>query len=223
MVKKVLSLTALVLCLLILVSPPVTAASPAFTDISGHWAERTIVQFADAGIISGFPDGTFRPDQTVTRAELAAILTRAFDLNEAFPVTFSDVDPGAWYYAYLQLAARFIPNHQFGESNFAPNARAHRIDAAAAFVSIELYTTGMAIDMPTYEEIARQVRATFRDTDYLYGDISFPNVQQLFRVTWLAHHLGLMEGCPDGYFRPAWGVRRAEVLTIIARMLPGTE
>lgn len=220
MVKRVLSLIALALCLSSLAPPPAVAVSPSFTDIGGHWAEEVIERFSDGGIISGFPDGSFRPNQAVTRAELAAILTRAFDLNEEVPFAFSDVDSEAWYYAYLQFAVRFIPNHQFGESYFYPNANAHRIDVAEAFVLIKLDIEGIAIDMPTYEEIARQVRELFRDTDYHYGDISFPNVQRLFRITWLAHHLGIMEGCPAGYFRPAWGVTRAEVLTIIDRMLP---
>ena len=130
------------------------------------------------------------------------------------------MDPGAWYYEYLKFAVRFIPDHQVGGPYFRPNAVAHRIDVAETFVSIKLYTTGIVIDMPTYEEIAEQLRATFRDAEYQHGDISFPAVRRLFRVTWLAHHLGLMEGCPNGYFRPAWGVRRAEVLTIIGRMLP---
>ena len=213
--KRFLSLTALILCLSILTSPPAAAASPAFTDISEHWAESTIERFADAGIISGFPDGSFRPNQNVTRAELAAIITRAFDLSEEVSFEFPDVDHEAWYYEDLKFAARFVPTHQFAEPGFHPNISAHRSDVAATFVLIKLYITGLAIDMPTYEEIGQQVRDTFRDIDYQVGDIR----NLLFRFTWLAHHLGIMEGCPDGYFRPAWGVTRAEVLTIIDRML----
>ena len=218
--KRLRRLIVLVLCLFILAPLPAVAASPTFTDINGHWAKDTIEQFFDAGIIDGFPDGSFRPDQRVTRAELAVMITRAFGLSEGIPLAFSDVDPEAWYYEYLKFTVRFIPSHQFGESNFAPNLSAHRSDVAEAFVSITLYTTGIVIDVPTYEEIAQQVRDTFRDSDYHYGDISFPNVQRLLRFTWLAHHLGIMEGCPSGYFRPAWSVTRAEVLTIVDRMLP---
>jgi len=220
--KRLRRLTAFVLCLsilFILATPPAIAASPTFTDISGHWAEEIIEQFSDAGIIVGFPDGSFRPDQRVTRAELAAIITRAFDLSGGFPVEYTDVNPEAWYYLYLNSAARFIPSHQFGESHFAPNLSAHRSDVAETFVSITLYTTDIVIEMPTYEEIAQQIRDTFRDSDYHYGDISFPNVQRLFRVTWLAYYLGIMEGF-SGYFRPAWNITRAEVLTILDRMLP---
>jgi len=212
--KRFLSLIALVLCVSILASPPTAAASPAFTDISGHWAESTIERFADAGIISGFPDGSFRPDQDVTRAELAVMLTRAFDLSEGVSFGFPDVHPGAWYYEYMRSAARFIPHHQFGGS-FAGTHAAHRIDVATAFVSIKQCMTNIAIDMPPHEDMVQQVRDTFRDSDYRVGAIGSP----IFRSTWLAHHLGIMEGFPDGYFRPAWGVTRADVLTMIDRML----
>lgn len=47
-----------------------------FTDISGHWAESAIKQAADDGILKGYEDGSFRPDQPLTRAELAAIYQR---------------------------------------------------------------------------------------------------------------------------------------------------
>jgi len=219
MKRRLLSLTALVLCLTLLAPLSAAgAASPAFTDISGHWAEDTIERFADSGIISGFPDGSFRPNQLVTRAEFAAIVTRAFSLSEEVSFEFPDVDFGAWYYEYLKFATRFIPNHQFAP-NFSGNSPAHRSDVAEASVLIQMYMEDLVIDMPTYEEIAQEIRERFRDSDYHYGDISFPNVQRLFRYTWLAVHLGIMEGRDGGYFRPAWGVRRAEVLTVIDRVL----
>jgi len=53
-------------------SPP-AASGGAFTDVSGHWAEAWIEQLAAEGIASGYPDGTFAPDQTVTRAEMAVL------------------------------------------------------------------------------------------------------------------------------------------------------
>jgi len=46
------------------------------SDFQGHWAENAIQQVLDAGIMSGYPDGTFRPDQEVTRAELATVLVK---------------------------------------------------------------------------------------------------------------------------------------------------
>jgi len=60
-------------------SPP-AASGGAFSDVEGHWAEAWIEQLAAEGITSGYPDGTFRPDRTVTRAEMAVFLVNAFGL-----------------------------------------------------------------------------------------------------------------------------------------------
>ena len=60
-------------------SPP-AASGGAFSDVEGHWAEAWIEQLAAEGITSGYPDGTFRPDRIVTRAEMAVFLVNAFGL-----------------------------------------------------------------------------------------------------------------------------------------------
>lgn len=49
------------------------------TDYKGHWAESAIEAVKAAGIMSGYPDGTFRPDQSVTRAELAAVVGKLIE------------------------------------------------------------------------------------------------------------------------------------------------
>jgi hypothetical protein len=61
-------------------SPP-AASGGAFSDVSGHWAEDWIEQLAEEGITGGYPDGTYRPNNPVNRAEMAVFLVRAFDLS----------------------------------------------------------------------------------------------------------------------------------------------
>ena len=51
------------------------------SDVTGNWGEPFIKALVEKGIIAGYPDGTFRPDQPVTRAEFAALLNKAFDLE----------------------------------------------------------------------------------------------------------------------------------------------
>lgn len=82
-----------------------------FSDISGHWAADLINKAASAGIILGFKDGTFRPDQNITRAEAIAIfnrvLGRAPDKDHLLDnmITWPDnMDTDAWYYANMQEA-----------------------------------------------------------------------------------------------------------------------
>ncbi|MEN9251748.1 MAG: S-layer homology domain-containing protein, partial [Thermostichales cyanobacterium BF3_bins_165] len=68
-----------------------TVAVARLTDIGGYWAAPYIQQLADQQILGGFPDGTFRPNDSVTRAQFAAIITRAFGLDTNVPPRqFSD-------------------------------------------------------------------------------------------------------------------------------------
>lgn len=82
---------------------PIIAEAPAFaqsrfTDVpSDHWAKDFIESLAAQGIIAGFPDGTFRPNTPVTRAQFAAMLQQAFDRPAIRnPVSFLDVPAGSW-------------------------------------------------------------------------------------------------------------------------------
>ena len=82
-----------------------------FSDISGHWAADYINRAADAALISGFTDGTFRPDVKITRAQAITIfnrvLGRAPEKDHLLPsmITWPDnLNPNAWYYAAMQEA-----------------------------------------------------------------------------------------------------------------------
>jgi hypothetical protein len=57
---------------------PPAAAGGSFSDVAGHWAEAWIEQLKEEGITSGHPDGSYRPENNVTRAEMAVFLVRAF-------------------------------------------------------------------------------------------------------------------------------------------------
>jgi hypothetical protein len=57
---------------------PPAAAGGSFSDVAGHWAEAWIEQLREEGITSGHPDGSYRPENNVTRAEMAVFLVRAF-------------------------------------------------------------------------------------------------------------------------------------------------
>lgn len=83
----------------------------AFSDVAEHWAAPFIKVAADNGWINGYTDGTFRPDNSVTRAEAVTMLNRMLDRNpqtlpESGMKTFPDnMDPNMWYYKDIQEAA----------------------------------------------------------------------------------------------------------------------
>lgn len=74
-----------------------------FTDITNHWAKNSIETLANKGIISGYRDGTFKPDATLTRAEFATMLIKAFpqllDIRET--IQFKDVSAD-FYHSVIQ-------------------------------------------------------------------------------------------------------------------------
>ncbi len=89
-----------------------TETSAAFTDISGHWAESEISKAAASGWINGYTDGTFKPNQYITRAEAMALVNRVLNRN---PDTKEDLlpdmivwpdntDTAKWYYLDVQEA-----------------------------------------------------------------------------------------------------------------------
>ena len=216
------------------------AGKLSFTDIGGHWAESTINKWADKGIISGYPDGTFKPDSPVTRAELAKILTLTFDLQPSeFVSAMDEVSTDDWYYDYLLCAGKYIPNYALPEINeknqpyidnkteaFLPNQNAMRMHVAEALVEIIKDKNEMIDDVPEMSILKEEINKTFKDADYenlmaSHGTIP-TNVRRMFKYTYLAKELGIMQGDTDGYFRPYDSVTRAEIITMIDRIISNT-
>lgn len=83
----------------------------AFPDVSkDYWAASQINLLSEQGVIVGYPDGTFKPDANVTRAEFAAMAIRALGQQHtkiAQPITYADVDETYWAYQDIQKAVYF--------------------------------------------------------------------------------------------------------------------
>lgn len=82
-----------------------------FPDVSAdHWAAAQIKELSEKGVIIGYPDGTFKPDANVTRAEFASMAIRALGQEHttvAQPVNFTDITPDFWAYDMIQRALYF--------------------------------------------------------------------------------------------------------------------
>ena len=89
------------------------AGGDSFDDIAGHWARSYINAAAANGWVRGYADGTYRPDQPITRAETAAMINRIFgrlvespeDLVEDMLIWPDNVNEDSWYFLYMQSAA----------------------------------------------------------------------------------------------------------------------
>ena len=93
-----------------------------FTDLSGHWSKSYVELAAGNGWIAGYPDGSFRPDQKITRAETVSMIYRVLErvpakelrlLSRSIMLTFPDNNPGDWYYIAIQEASN---SHEYQRS-----------------------------------------------------------------------------------------------------------
>ena len=93
-----------------------------FTDLAGHWSKSYVELAAGNGWIAGYPDGSFRPDQKITRAETVTMINRVLDrvpakesrlLSRSIMLTFPDNKPGDWYYIAIQEASN---SHEYQRS-----------------------------------------------------------------------------------------------------------
>ena len=101
---------------------------PVFPDIGGHWAEAEILKSAELGLINGFEDGTYRPNETMTRAQCVTILWRASGRPEPKgEATFTDLDPRQeWYWKAVAWAAENGVVNGVGNGKFDPNGTVTR-------------------------------------------------------------------------------------------------
>ncbi len=244
MKKFINVLTAIILAVLLLTSPimaqealimPISNdTAPLFSDISGHWAENVIIKYKDSGIVSGYPDGTFRPDAPITRAEFAKIIDSAFSLEKTGDLTkYNDISAEAWYHKHLTTASGYIPNflppHSYevtamygNHDNFLPDSPILRCHAAAAFSEIYLEKNETELRELTIQEVKSELNEVYKDIEFteLFATHTgiADNVKALFNSAWCARELGIMLGNADGYFKPYSSLTRAEVLTVIDRI-----
>ncbi|MFC3801706.1 S-layer homology domain-containing protein [Cohnella sp. GCM10012308] len=86
---------------------PASGGTVKQSDVKGHWAESYIGALTKAGYIKGFPDGTFRPESKITRAEAVVLINRIIGINtEALPVRFSDLPATHWAYQDIMSAVQ---------------------------------------------------------------------------------------------------------------------
>lgn len=137
-----------------------TAAAIAFKDITTHWAKSSIERAAALGIITGYDDGTFRPQAKVTRAEFTAMITRAFALQSTNGVTpkFADADKiPSWASTFVAEAAAAGVVSGFADGTFRPDQLITRAEMTAIIVRAAGIATNPAAQ-PTFAD-ASQVAA----------------------------------------------------------------
>jgi hypothetical protein len=180
-----------------------------FIDVKADfWANDAINNMANKGIISGTPDGKFKPNDPLTREQLAKLLTLTFGLDLVTPdqATFSDVSNGLWSFQYIETAKEYLTGYfpVKGKPFFDPKSNATREDVAVALVR--------AMGLESGDINANSVLGNrFHDADSVSP--------QLANEVALAVQNKLIEGFPDNTFGPQLTINRASVATLLYRVL----
>ena len=103
-----------------------------YTDVkAGDWYNNAISTLSGLGIITGYEDGTFRPNASISRAEFVTIATRFFDYAAEYEGAFSDVSYSSWYADFVQAAVDMGLVNGYENGTFRPNASITRAEAVA--------------------------------------------------------------------------------------------
>ena len=168
-----------------------------FSDIKEHYSREYVDAMISKGIINGYNDGTFRPDNLITRAEISKILSLALGLDIASSQTsFADVAVESWYAPYVAAMAEsgYINGYN---GQFMPADNLKRQDIAVIMANI--LANAEEADVPAYKDV---------------DDISDYAKESVAKM----YALGIMTGS-DSEFRPQDGITRAEVAVVVTRLL----
>ena len=175
-----------------------------FSDIQNHWAQDCIRQLAQRNMITGYPDGSFRPNVSVTRAEFAALLGKAFaNLPPVRGSTaFKDVPANHWANSAIQSAYQKGFLSGFPDRTFQPDQFIPRAQALVALVSGLKDTVGARNSLYQYYEDAGEIpsyaRAAIATATQKRLVVNYPNIKRL---------------------SPNQSATRAEVVALICRAL----
>lgn len=132
-----------------------------FFDVpSNHWAKGFVEALATRGIINGFPDGTFRPNEGVTRVQFAAMVQKAFDQRMVrHPVAFADVPSRYW--GYGAIATAYSTGFMSGYPNgaFYPEQEILRAQVLVSLVTGLRYSS----NSPASDSAVSQLLQTYSD------------------------------------------------------------
>lgn len=180
-------------------------AAATISDIQNHWAAKPIQNLAERGVIDGYPDGTFKPDQAVTRAELAKILGKALNYQPVNGAKFPDTN-GHWAESYINALGEQKVMNSFSDGNFQPEKAVNRAQLTTFIARI------LNLAKPE-EKFGEDWSASFVDV---------PKDHWAFRYIELSNKFGLLPPEYQTQFHPDQAVTRAEAAWMI-QALSGLE
>lgn len=179
------------------IKPPVAIS---FKDINNHWAKKDILQAAELGFITGFPDGTFQPNKTISKAEFAVMLNGVLEKANKKEVKgvnqpFLDVPRDSWFDIPVRslFSRGNISLKSYPEKKLNPNNPILR-EELVAWLSPEVPQKN--------------------------GEMKFKDIKdiKLKDEVKKVYNNGLISGYPDGTFKPSGNTTRAEATSMMIRL-----
>nr|DAU04062.1 MAG TPA: Mac 1 [Caudoviricetes sp.] len=183
----------------ILMTPIYSYANPNLKDISGHWAKKEINQFISSGYVNGYEDGTFRPDNSITRAEFVKLVNKYFRFNNKEDIKFSDINTNDWYYKDICIASKAGYINGYEDKTFKPNKTITREEVSKILISIKNKQDNVYDKLNKYPD---KNKVSNWAKPYVEGAIE----------------QGYLKGNDLGLLNPTNNITRAESITILSRV-----
>ncbi|MEK4005663.1 YDG domain-containing protein [Paenibacillus sp. FSL H3-0333] len=173
------------------------AAAPQLTGITGHWAQNEVTDWVDKGLIQGYADGSFKPDNSLKRSEFMALINRAFGFTETAPVAYKDLSTSNWAYTEVAKAVKAGYISGYSDGTIGTGKTISRQEAAVI--------------------INRLLKLDAAQTGALFSDSKDIAAWALDSVNAVAA-AGVMKGySEDNSFRPGREITRAEAVVSLTR------
>jgi peptide/nickel transport system substrate-binding protein len=169
--------------LLAVCSPVLTANAAGFKDVAAsYWAFDEITALTGTKVITGYPDGTFKPEGKVTREEFAKMIVVAKHLALVKPAkaTFTDVATSRWSYGYVEAAVKAGYIKGIGGGKFAPASQIKRQDMAVLLVRV----IGKEAEANTIKEPIAMANDEDKIGTYAIGAVTIAVRPRVQLLTW---------------------------------------
>lgn len=193
MSKKIISLMLSVLFLISIFNTHVSAEANKQNDISGHWAKTYIEWSMDNNFFKGYPDGSFKPNKEMTKAEYVSVMSNLIGKRLEAKVNYSDIKTSDWFYKDVKnlVALGILDN----KGNFNPNSPITRDEAFRILGAIY----NQSSDEKSLDR--------FIDKDLIV------NKKEIAALV----NLGIISGNANGKLNPEATITRGEVCTVLEK------
>lgn len=191
MKRKILPL---VFAVILIFTLSTTSLATSFKDIAGHWSQEYVEVLSDSKLVNGYEDGTFKPNNSITKVEFFKIINQLAGYKRTYTVTFADVKNTDWYYEEVAkgIKAGYITPTT---GNINPDTAISRQEA--------MKIIGIVYELAPIKEAVEK----FTDKNLLKADAAG-------YVGALVHY-GIVDGFPEGNFNPNDPITRGEMSKIL--------